>query len=64
MHLNPVSKKWSLVNNYTDYQYSSAAFYENGTRSNNLVHVNDVLSGEIPGSPYAQGQAVKTPGGQ
>jgi putative transposase len=64
MHLNPVSKKWSLVNDLLDYQYSSASFYETGARVNNLVHINDVLSGLIPGSPYTQGQVVKTPGGQ
>jgi putative transposase len=63
MHLNPVSKKWNLVNDFIDYQYSSAAFYEAGVRVNNIIHVNDVLSGVIPGSPYAQSQAVKTPGG-
>jgi putative transposase len=63
MHQNPVSKKWSLVNDYKDYQYSSAAFYEAGASGNNIIHVNDVLSGVIPGSPSAQSQAVKTPGG-
>jgi len=64
MHLNPVSKKWSLVFDYKDYQYSSAAFYETGIRENKIVHINDVLAGEIPGSPCAQSHAVKTPGGQ
>ena len=28
IHKNPVSKKWQLVNDYTDYPFSSAAFYE------------------------------------
>jgi hypothetical protein len=64
MHLNPVSKKWNLVKDFIDYQYSSAAFYEAGARGNNIKHVNDILSGVIPGSPYTQGQAMKTPGGQ
>jgi putative transposase len=64
MHLNPVSKKWSLVNDYTDYQYSSAAFYETGDKGNNIMRINDVLSGKIPGSPCAQRHAVKTPCGQ
>lgn len=28
LHANPVSGKWSLVKDFTDYEYSSAAFYE------------------------------------
>ena len=28
IHFNPVSGKWRLVRNYTDYEHSSAAFYE------------------------------------
>ena len=28
IHYNPVSGKWQLVNNYTDYEHSSASFYE------------------------------------
>ena len=28
IHLNPVSKKWSLVTDYTRYEHSSAAYYE------------------------------------
>ena len=28
IHANPVSGKWNLVNEYTEYQYWSAAFYE------------------------------------
>ena len=28
MHANPVSKKWSLVEDFVTYQHSSAAFYE------------------------------------
>ncbi len=31
IHLNPVSKKWSLVADYTAYEHSSASFYELGT---------------------------------
>jgi uncharacterized membrane protein YpjA len=30
MHKIPVSKKWQLVNDFTDYLYSSAAYYEKG----------------------------------
>jgi len=30
IHHNPITGKWSLVSEYTDFQYSSAAFYEDG----------------------------------
>jgi REP element-mobilizing transposase RayT len=30
IHHNPVSGKWNLVNDYTDYLHSSASFYEPG----------------------------------
>jgi putative transposase len=30
IHRNPVAKKWSLVEDYVDYPYSSARFYELG----------------------------------
>ena len=30
IHRNPVSGKWKLVIDYTDYDYSSASFYETG----------------------------------
>ena len=44
IHHNPVSKRWQLVNDFTDYEYSSASFYEKGVkRYEKLVHVNDVL---------------------
>jgi len=32
MHKNPVSKKWQLVNEFTDYLHSSAAFYDKGVK--------------------------------
>ena len=28
IHLNPVSGKWQLVKDYTEYEHSSASFYE------------------------------------
>lgn len=31
IHLNPVKGKWNLAEHYTDYEHSSAAFYEMGT---------------------------------
>ena len=30
IHHNPVSDKWNLVNDYTDYKHSSASFYDLG----------------------------------
>ena len=30
IHRNPVSGKWRLVNDYTEYWHSSASFYETG----------------------------------
>jgi len=59
MHKNPVSKKWQLVNDFTDYLYSSASYYEKGIKQyDKLLHVNEVLlrsimlhsSYRIPGS--------------
>ena len=44
IHHNPVSKRWELVNDFTDYEYSSASFYEKGIKKyEKHVHVNDVL---------------------
>lgn len=63
MHRNPVSKKWDLVKDFADYEYSSASYYEKGIKKyERLVHINDVLNGLIPGSRPAQGPAMKTPG--
>jgi REP element-mobilizing transposase RayT len=57
MHFNPVSKKWNLVNDFTDYEHSSASFYERGVkRYDKVVHVNDALTSKLPGSPIAQKQ--------
>lgn len=35
-HRNPVSSKWKLVDDFTNYPYSSAAFYELG-KENELI---------------------------
>jgi REP element-mobilizing transposase RayT len=44
MHHNPVSKKWNLVKDFTDYEHSSASFYEKGIkRYKNLLQVNEVI---------------------
>jgi hypothetical protein len=42
MHLNPVSKKWNLVTDYTAYEHSSAAYYENGAENRYLKHYRDI----------------------
>ena len=43
IHNNPVYKKWQLVNDYTEYSYSSASFYEKGIkRYEKLLHVAEV----------------------
>ncbi|MDQ3682366.1 MAG: hypothetical protein M3352_04735 [Bacteroidota bacterium] len=34
IHFNPVTGKWRLVNDYTEYQHSSALFYETGEVKN------------------------------
>ncbi len=38
IHHNPVSKKWNLVDNYLDYEHSSARFYEYGEIGNIQVY--------------------------
>ena len=44
MHKNPVSKKWQLVNDFTDYLHSSASYCEKGIKQyDKLIHVNEVL---------------------
>ena len=30
MHINPITGKWNLVNDFTSYEHSSASFYEPG----------------------------------
>ena len=45
MHANPVSKKWKLVNDFTDYIHSSAAFYEKGIPGvYEILHVTDWIN--------------------
>ena len=44
IHHNPVSGKWKLVDDFTEYEYSSASFYEKGIKKyERIVHINDVL---------------------
>jgi hypothetical protein len=51
IHHNPVSKKWNLVADFTEYKYSSASFYARGIKKyEGLVHINDALASKLPGS--------------
>ena len=44
IHHNPVSGKWKLVADFTEYEYSSASFYEKGIKKYaGIVHINEVL---------------------
>ena len=38
IHLNPVSGKWKLANDFTEYEHSSASFYETGEVKNYEPH--------------------------
>ncbi len=63
MHHNPVSKKWQLVNDFADYEYSSASFYEKGIKKyENLVHINNALNNAIPEPPLSQNSAMQSRG--
>jgi putative transposase len=43
IHLNPVSKNWQLVDVFTDYEHSSASYYElNIVRHFEPLHYNDI----------------------
>jgi REP element-mobilizing transposase RayT len=43
IHHNPVSGKWSLVEDWRTYPYSSAGFYELGKDNKYLLHYRDVI---------------------
>ncbi len=44
IHHNPVRGKWQLVNDFTEYEHSSASFYEKGIkRYEKIIHINEVL---------------------
>ncbi len=44
MHHNPVSGKWNLVEDFTEYLHSSAKYYETGCQGiYPVVHYMDVL---------------------
>jgi hypothetical protein len=44
IHRNPVSGKWNLVEDYTDYPYSSAAYYELGKANKYITHYKELNS--------------------
>ncbi len=37
IHKNPVSRKWKLVENYLDDEYSSAGFYDRGKNKVQII---------------------------
>jgi putative transposase len=44
IHHNPVSGKWNLADDFVQYRYSSASFYEEGqTEFGFLTHIGDRL---------------------
>jgi len=44
IHHNPVRGKWNLVNDFTQYPHSSAAFYERGDFAiEELIHYKDLV---------------------
>ena len=49
MHRNPVSGKWNLVEDYSEYPYSSAAFYEKGImRDFDVYDFRELVTSESP----------------
>ena len=50
IHHNPVSGKWNLVDDFVDYEYSSAGYYENDKQGYiNVCHFLDAPdSSEFP----------------
>ena len=45
MHKNPVSGKWKLVDDYLEYEYSSARFYDLGEEPKcRLFHYSEMLT--------------------
>ena len=42
IHANPVSGKWNLVEDYVDYPYSSARFYELGESIDFVTHYREI----------------------
>jgi len=52
MHMNPVSGKWKLVDDYLDYVHSSARFYDLGEEGiYKVIHYEQVM--KIPAESSA-----------
>ena len=49
IHHNPVSGKWNLVDDFTRYLHSSAAYYELGSPNRYVTHYREVSGGWICG---------------
>lgn len=43
IHHNPVNGKWNLVEDWAEYPYSSAAFYELNSVNSHVTHYIDVI---------------------
>lgn len=43
-HRNPVSGRWNLVDDFTEYHHSSAAFYELEKTNEYLTHYKEILN--------------------
>jgi hypothetical protein len=47
--VNPSEGKWKLVEQYLDYEYSSAGFYDLGEKAKcKLFHYAELISAESP----------------
>ena len=52
IHRNPVNGKWKLVNDYMDYEHSSASFYEAGLIKKYEPFDYRLYSGLFTGGPW------------
>ena len=43
IHHNPVSGKWSLVDDYVKYKHSSAVYYELNFKNKYITHYKDII---------------------
>ena len=44
IHHNPVSGKWNLVDDFCDYEHSSASFYEGVEQENDIItHYKEIM---------------------
>ncbi len=45
IHRNPIQQQWKLVKEYTDYEHSSAAFYELDSENQYVTHYLETIYG-------------------